>query len=96
VELAGALLKSLDREYRAFVDPADVGPAALSRSDSKLDLIRRFEDASSTARDCRVHVEESGGYDGVTNGLDDRGFLRVKTESGVKIVLSGGVRPLNA
>jgi BirA family biotin operon repressor/biotin-[acetyl-CoA-carboxylase] ligase len=85
VELAAALLKSLDRQYR-------LGPAVLSRSESKSDLFRRFEAASSMARDRRVHVEENGGYDGLTDGLDDRGFLKVKTADGIRIVLSGGVR----
>jgi hypothetical protein len=30
----------------------------------------------------------------VTEGLDERGFLRVRTESGVRTVLSGGVREI--
>ena len=85
VELAGALLKSLDREYRAMTP----GPAAASRSE----LIRRFEAASSTARGRHVIVEEDGRYEGVTDGLDERGFLRVKTPAGIRVVLSGGVRP---
>ena len=42
-----------------------------------------------------MQVEENGGYEGVTDGLDDRGFLRIKTESGLRIVLSGGVRPID-
>jgi hypothetical protein len=29
----------------------------------------------------------------VTAGLDERGFLRVETSTGTKIVLSGSVRP---
>lgn len=83
VELASALLKSLDREYRAIGDAT-----------ARAGLIRRFEQASSSARGHRVTVEEEGGYEGVTDGLDERGFLRVKTESGIRTVLSGGVRPL--
>ena len=82
VELTGALLKSLDREYHAFTSGAD-----------RSELIRRFEAASSTAQGRRVHVDENGGYEGVTEGLDERGFLRVKTSNGNRIVLSGGVRP---
>jgi BirA family biotin operon repressor/biotin-[acetyl-CoA-carboxylase] ligase len=84
VELAGALLKSLDREYLAMKDPK-----------ARAELMRRFEEASSTARDCRVTVEDEGGYEGVTDGLDERGFLRVKTAAGMRVVLSGGVRPSN-
>jgi BirA family transcriptional regulator, biotin operon repressor / biotin---[acetyl-CoA-carboxylase] ligase len=83
VELTAALLKSLDREYVAFTGSVD-----------RAALIRRFEAASSMARDCRVHVEENGGYDGITDGLDDRGFLRVRTASATRIVLSGGVRAI--
>jgi len=40
-----------------------------------------------------VRVEESGGYTGVTAGLDANGFLLVDSDDGVKrTVLSGGVR----
>lgn len=81
VEMAGALLKSLDREYRALLQGGG-------------ELVQRFEAASSYARDRRVHVDENGGYEGVTDGLDERGFLRVRTAGGVRIVLSGGVRPV--
>ncbi|MBZ5510512.1 MAG: biotin--[acetyl-CoA-carboxylase] ligase [Acidobacteriia bacterium] len=81
VELAAALLKSLDREYRRL-------PDAAARNQVRL----RFEQSSSSARGRRVRVEEDGGYEGVTEGLDERGFLRVRTESGVRTVLSGGVR----
>ena len=86
VELTAALLKSLHREYRALL--AD--PAA-----GREDILRRFEQCSSYARDRAVHVEEDGGYDGVTAGLDDRGFLRVNTASGVRTVLSGAVRAVD-
>lgn len=82
VEVAGALLKSLDREYRAML------------ADTAASLLRRFEEASTYARGRRVHVEESGGYEGVTDGLDERGFLRVKTAEGSRTVLSGGVRAI--
>jgi BirA family biotin operon repressor/biotin-[acetyl-CoA-carboxylase] ligase len=38
-------------------------------------------------------VDEAGGYTGVTNGLDARGFLRVAGDDGtLHTVLSGGVR----
>jgi BirA family biotin operon repressor/biotin-[acetyl-CoA-carboxylase] ligase len=39
-----------------------------------------------------VYVEEAGGYTGVTAGLDEQGFLRVRTGDAVRRVLSGGVR----
>ncbi len=85
VMLAAAILKALDREYRRL---------AAAPTETRPELIRRFEAASSTARGCRVRVEDEGGYEGVTDGLDDRGFLRVRTATGVRTVLSGSVRPL--
>jgi BirA family transcriptional regulator, biotin operon repressor / biotin---[acetyl-CoA-carboxylase] ligase len=83
VELTAALLQSLDREYHS-----------LSQGGSK-DVFQRFERRSSYARGLEVHVEESGGYTGVTEGLDESGFLRVRTEDGVRTVISGGVRALS-
>lgn len=85
VELTAALLKSLDDAYRSYVSGS---PEARS------ELFRTFEARSSFARSRRVFVEEEG-YEGVTEGLDDRGFLRVRTGGGVRTVLSGGVRAIN-
>jgi len=87
VELAGALLKSLHREYRALAPGAHRKPIS--------EIVRRFEDASSAARGRPVRVEEEGGYEGVTEGLDASGFLRVRTNNGVRTVISGGVRELS-
>jgi len=56
------------------------------------EIIRRFEEASSSARGREVRVEEEGGYEGVTEGLDANGFLRVRTADGMRTVISGGVR----
>jgi BirA family biotin operon repressor/biotin-[acetyl-CoA-carboxylase] ligase len=83
VELTAALLKSLDREYRALLNPG--GRDA---------IFSRFEQESSYARGKRVRVDESGGYEGVTDGLDSRGFLQVRTAEGVRTVISGGVRAI--
>jgi BirA family transcriptional regulator, biotin operon repressor / biotin---[acetyl-CoA-carboxylase] ligase len=56
-------------------------------------LLERFAASSSWVRRKRVRVEEDGGYTGVTDGLDARGFLRVAGDDGVlHTVLSGGVR----
>jgi BirA family biotin operon repressor/biotin-[acetyl-CoA-carboxylase] ligase len=55
--------------------------------------MRRFELHSSYVRGRQVWVEEDGGYEGTTAGLDDRGFLLVQTPSAIRTVLSGGVRP---
>lgn len=84
-ELLIAMLRSLEREYKNALAP-----------EGQATLLARIESVSSYARGKRVHVEESGGYDGVTDGLDAYGFLRVRTQNGTKTVLSGGVRELNA
>ena len=47
------------------------------------------------ARSRHVHVDEGGGYEGVTEGLDDRGFLLVRTPAGLRTVFSGMVRALD-
>jgi BirA family transcriptional regulator, biotin operon repressor / biotin---[acetyl-CoA-carboxylase] ligase len=77
--LAAALLQFFDREYRQL---AQQGLPA---------LLARFEQYSSYVRGKHVVVGE-GGYEGVTDGLDERGFLRVKTAEGIRTVLSGAVR----
>jgi len=82
VELCAALLKSLDREY------CDL----LEKPGAHESILRRFQERSSTARGRRVRVEENGGFEGVTEGLDPRGFLQVQTAEGLRTVLSGTVR----
>ena len=86
VELCAALLKSLDREYRALVD--DPGAHA--------SILRRFGESSSSVRGRKVSVtvteDESNDLTGVTDGLDDRGFLRVRTVEGLTTVVSGTVK----
>ena len=84
VEVAAALLKSLHREYRDLVD----------KPGARESVLRRFADHSSYVRGRKVHVEENGGFEGVTEGLDSRGFLRVRTAQGLRTVLSGTVRAM--
>jgi BirA family biotin operon repressor/biotin-[acetyl-CoA-carboxylase] ligase len=81
-ELLIALLKSLEAGYQR---------ALLAGTKT---LIPRLEQISSYVRRKHVHVDEGGGYEGVTDGLDERGFLRVQTNEGVRTVISGGVREL--
>ena len=84
-ELLIALLQSLDREVAALSGSADLRRAQ--------HLIReRLEAGSTWIRGKRVRVEEGDGFTGTTEGLDERGFLRVRTADGVRTVLSGGVR----
>jgi len=83
VELAAALLKSLDREYRQFVGDPEPREA----------LPVRFAQNSSWVQGKCVRIEENGSsFEGTTEGLDPRGFLRVRVNREVRIVLSGTVR----
>jgi BirA family transcriptional regulator, biotin operon repressor / biotin---[acetyl-CoA-carboxylase] ligase len=82
VELCAALLKSLDREYRDLL--RDAG--------ARDKILRRFQEHSSSTRGWKVRVEENGGMEGVTEGLDARGFLQVRTTEGLRTVLSGTVK----
>ncbi len=82
VELCATLLRSLDREYRAL----------LRGSTAQDEVLRRFQQSSSSVRGRQVHIEEDGGYEGVTEGLDSRGFLRVRTGEGLRTVYSATVR----
>ncbi len=83
VELAAALLKSLDREYRDL----------LKNSDARESILKRFAENSSWVQGKNVRIEENGAaFEGTTAGLDSRGFLLVRTANGTQIVLSGTVR----
>jgi BirA family transcriptional regulator, biotin operon repressor / biotin---[acetyl-CoA-carboxylase] ligase len=82
VELCAALLKSLDHEYREL----------LTKPDARKSILPRFEERSSSAHGRQVQVEENGGFEGVTDGLDPRGFLQVRTAQGMRTVLSGTMR----
>jgi BirA family biotin operon repressor/biotin-[acetyl-CoA-carboxylase] ligase len=83
VELVAALLKSLEREYRLLLDDPD----------ARESILQRFTQNSSwvTGRDVRIE-ENASHFEGITEGLDERGFLRVRTAHGVETVLSGTVR----
>jgi BirA family biotin operon repressor/biotin-[acetyl-CoA-carboxylase] ligase len=87
-EILTALLRALSDEYRAL----------LSAHGSRARIIRRFEECSSYARGARVEVDDHGAaqFRGITEGLDERGFLRVNTGSEIRTVLSGGVRKLTS
>jgi BirA family biotin operon repressor/biotin-[acetyl-CoA-carboxylase] ligase len=72
VELAAALLKSLDREYRALHDGPSARNRRTSRSGHPQFVAVRWKCSTSRNR-------ESSRFEGATDGLDDRGFLRVKS-----------------
>ena len=87
VELAAALLKSLHREYRQFLEDAD----------PRESILRRFTERSSWVSGKAVRIDDGSsgaesGFEGITQGLDERGFLRVRTAQGIRTVLSGTVR----
>jgi BirA family transcriptional regulator, biotin operon repressor / biotin---[acetyl-CoA-carboxylase] ligase len=83
VELAAALLKSLDREYRQLLDDPN----------ARESILKRFAANSSWVQGKAVRIEENGSaFEGTTEGLDPRGFLKVRTAYGLQIVLSGTVR----
>ena len=81
-------LRALDNEI-AWLE------AELRGTPIQAGLLERFAAASSWVHGKRVRVEEAGGYTGVTDGLDESGFLRVAGDDGMlHTVLSGGVRAL--
>jgi BirA family transcriptional regulator, biotin operon repressor / biotin---[acetyl-CoA-carboxylase] ligase len=82
-ELLAALLQSLDREVTALTS---------SIPDARASILARLERCSSWIRGKQVYVEELDGFAGVTEGLDPRGFLQVRTADGLRTVFSGGVR----
>ena len=84
-ELLIALLQSLHREVLALSHFANAQAA-------KQSILNRLENASSWVRGKQVWVEEAEGFEGVTEGLDARGFLQVRTSQGLRTVYSGGVR----
>jgi BirA family biotin operon repressor/biotin-[acetyl-CoA-carboxylase] ligase len=92
LEVAAALIRTVDREYRALLRSMSGPIRTLTLRFEP--IMRRVESRSSYALGKMVFVDEDGGYEGITDGLDPRGFLRVRTEQGVRMVISGSVRPL--
>ena len=86
-ELLAALLQSLDREVTAL---------SSSTREAQNHVLARLERASSWVRGKHVYVEELDGFEGVTEGLDSRGFLQIRTADGLRTVFSGGVREQKA
>ena len=76
-----ALLKALEREA-----------AALSDAATAAEIPRRIARISSWIAGRRVEVHGPQACTGTTAGLDDHGFLRVETASGLVTVQTGGIR----
>ena len=79
--LLTALLKSMQREAEALLEPAAARAIPL-----------RVAEASTWVRGRRVAVHGPQACTGVTAGLDENGFLLVETEDGVVTVQTGGLR----
>lgn len=88
-DLLLALLRSLEREVVALT----ASPSLTAATES---IRTRLENRSSWIRGKRVRVDEGEPFFGVTQGLDARGFLQVRTSDGLRTVLSGGVREAKA
>ena len=76
-----SLLKSLEREALALLDPA-----------AGVTVPARVEAASTWIRGRRVEVHGPQACTGVTVGLDQHGFLLVRTGEGLVTVQTGGIR----
>jgi biotin-(acetyl-CoA carboxylase) ligase len=57
---------------------------------SKTEILRRFEERSTYVRGKAVVVD--GRIKGVTNGLDQDGFLLLRTDAGMQTIMAGGIR----
>jgi BirA family biotin operon repressor/biotin-[acetyl-CoA-carboxylase] ligase len=75
------LLKSLECETLLLLDPA-----------ATVKIPAHVEQASTWIRGRRVEVHGPQACTGVTAGLDENGFLLVRTGSGVVTVQTGGIR----
>jgi BirA family transcriptional regulator, biotin operon repressor / biotin---[acetyl-CoA-carboxylase] ligase len=84
-DLLVAILECMLQEIDSLKQPKKFATACAG-------ILARIEKNSSWDRGKQVYVEEAGGYTGVTAGLDEQGFLRVRTGDAVRRVLSGGVR----
>jgi BirA family biotin operon repressor/biotin-[acetyl-CoA-carboxylase] ligase len=76
-----SLLKSLEREALGLADSA-----------AGVTIPARVEQASSWIRGRRVEVHGPQACTGVTAGLDEHGFLLVRTVDGLVTVQTGGIR----
>jgi BirA family transcriptional regulator, biotin operon repressor / biotin---[acetyl-CoA-carboxylase] ligase len=80
-KLLVALLKSLEKEALALVD---------KRAASE--VLTRVTQASTWIRGRQVEVHGPQACEGVTEGLDEHGFLLVRTSTGLVTVQTGGIR----
>ena len=79
--LLAALLKSLEKEALALADEREAD-----------EVLTRVAQASTWIRGRQVEVHGPQACEGVTEGLDERGFLLVRTSTGTVTVQTGGIR----
>jgi BirA family biotin operon repressor/biotin-[acetyl-CoA-carboxylase] ligase len=84
-DLLVSLLKSLEREARGLADPA-----------AGVTIPERVAQASTWIRGRRVEVHGPQACTGITAGLDENGFLLVRTEDGLITVQTGGIRAMKS
>jgi BirA family biotin operon repressor/biotin-[acetyl-CoA-carboxylase] ligase len=83
--LLAGLLKSLEREAAGLLEEA-----------ARASIPARVGAASSWVRGREVEVHGPQSYTGITEGLDEHGFLLVRTANGVVQVQTGGIRAKTA
>jgi BirA family biotin operon repressor/biotin-[acetyl-CoA-carboxylase] ligase len=85
---------STEELLHVLLDKINYGVTVLS-CEGRGAILQMFEAASSYVRGKRVVVEMAEGeVEGVTDGLDDSGFLMLKRDNGQRTaILAGGVRP---
>jgi BirA family transcriptional regulator, biotin operon repressor / biotin---[acetyl-CoA-carboxylase] ligase len=84
-DLLVALLRHLNQEIEHLTTPHSLESATA-------DIRNRLAANSTWLQRKSVIVTEADTFSGITDGLDSRGFLRVRTAQGTRTVLSGGVR----
>jgi BirA family transcriptional regulator, biotin operon repressor / biotin---[acetyl-CoA-carboxylase] ligase len=84
-DLLLALLRHLNEELERLTTAYNLDAVTA-------DIRSRLAANSTWIQGRPVIVTEADTFSGVTDGLDSRGFLRVRTPQGVRTVLSGGVR----
>jgi BirA family biotin operon repressor/biotin-[acetyl-CoA-carboxylase] ligase len=83
-QLVIALLESIDRETRILLDPG-----------AGKTIPARLEKASTWIRGREVEVHGPQACTGTTQGLDEHGFLVVRTANGFVHVQTGGIRAVD-
>jgi BirA family biotin operon repressor/biotin-[acetyl-CoA-carboxylase] ligase len=89
-DLLVALLRHLNDEMERLIAPHNLDAATFKSTTE--DICNRLAAGSTWMQGKLVTVTETDTFFGVTDGLDSRGFLRVRTTQGIRTVLSGGVR----